>query len=124
MLTETSKAPRKREKVTYESSDVAEAAKRMLRALVKRAGAGDTEALRELADMTGFLSEAITDAGRAAYATGFYSYGELAGELGITRQAARQRFARRGHDETCEHNGRELKGSGEVVCTSCGAKAP
>jgi hypothetical protein len=77
----------------HEARDVAQAARRMIRALVRRAGAGDTEALRELVETQRMIGEAIVDAGAAAYATGHYSYTDLAQELGITRQAARQRFA-------------------------------
>lgn len=77
----------------HEARDVAQAARRMIRALVRRAGTGDTEALRELVETQRVLAEAIQAAGAAAYATGHYSYADLAGELGISRQAARQRFA-------------------------------
>jgi hypothetical protein len=77
----------------HEARDVAQAARRMVRALVRRAGTGDTEAIRELVETQRMIGEAIVEAGAAAYATGHYSYTDLAGELGISRQAARQRFA-------------------------------
>lgn len=77
----------------HEARDVAQGARRMIRALVRRAGEGDTEALRELVETQAMLAGAIQEAGAAAYATGHYSFTDLAGELGISRQAARQRFA-------------------------------
>lgn len=76
----------------HEARDVAQAARRMARALVRRAEVGDTEALRELIETQHAVTQAITEAGAALYATGYYSYTDLANELGITRQAARQRF--------------------------------
>lgn len=93
MTTQTDAQARTRPQSRHEARDVAQAARRMIRALVRRAGTGDTEALRELVETQAMLSQAIIDAGAAAYATGHYSYTDLAGELGISRQAARQRFA-------------------------------
>jgi DNA-directed RNA polymerase specialized sigma24 family protein len=75
----------------YESKDVADAAARMINGLVKRAAAGDTEALVELAKLQGHLAAAVNEAGARAHLFG-YSYTTIAGELGIARQAARQRF--------------------------------
>lgn len=66
--------------------------KRMFRALERRAADGDLEAVEALAQLREPLAEATRRAGQAAYETG-YSYTELAGPLGISRQAARQRFA-------------------------------
>lgn len=76
----------------HESRDVASAVRRMLRALVRRAGEGDTEALVELHRLEVAASEATTSAGAALHASGHYSYTDLAKELGVSRQAARQRF--------------------------------
>jgi len=77
----------------YESRDVAAAAARMFNGLVKRAGTGDQEALYELVQLQAKLQAAITDAGAAMVVQADYSYTALAGELGVSRQAARQRFA-------------------------------
>lgn len=82
-----------RRRKSYEAKDVADAAGRMIRGLVKRAGTGDQEALYHLVQLQGQLAEAITEAGARMHLDADYSYTTLAGELGISRQAARQRFA-------------------------------
>lgn len=82
-----------RAKKAYESKDVADAAGRMIRGLVKRAGTGDQEALYHLVQLQMQISDAITEAGARMHVQAEYSYTTLAGELGVTRQAARQRFA-------------------------------
>ena len=76
----------------HEARDLAGMLRRMMRALVKRAGEGDDRALVELVALQAELAAAITDAGAALYARGDMSYTDIAGELGISRQAARQRF--------------------------------
>jgi hypothetical protein len=80
-------------KKLYESKDVAAGAGRMIKGLVKRAGTGDQEALYHLVQLQAQLSAAITEAGARMHVEADYSYTALAGELGISRQAARQRFA-------------------------------
>lgn len=77
-----------------ESPEVGSAALRMMRALVRRAGEGDTEALEWLAHLERELPALITEAGAAAHRFG-YTYTTLAQCLGVTRQAARQRFITR-----------------------------
>lgn len=84
----------------HESPEVGAMARRMVRALVRRAAEGDTEALEELARLERELPKAITVAGQLM-ASGermannqSYSYTELGNTLGITRQAARQRFCK------------------------------
>ncbi len=69
---------------------------RMLRALVRRAEEGDTEALEQLARLEVAAAHATTEAMVAMY-TGSgprYSYGEVANILGVSRQAVRQRVVR------------------------------
>lgn len=79
----------------HEAGDVAGMARRGMKALVRRAGAGDIEALRELVQLQAPLQDAITAAGRALHDGEYaYSYTLLAAELGVSRQAARQRFTR------------------------------
>lgn len=68
-------------------------ARRVLRALARRAGAGDVEALQELVALQDALRDAITDAGRGLHAAGF-SYTYIAAETGVTRQAARKRYGK------------------------------
>ncbi len=73
---------------------------RTLRALVRRAGQGDTTALEALGRLEGTTAAATTVAlRRASYAyrvlgEGFYSYGELAQVMGVSRQAIQQRIHR------------------------------
>lgn len=69
------------------------AALRMMRALVRRAGEGDTEALEWLAHLEAELPRLMNEAGAAAHDHG-YTYTVLGQCLGISRQAARQRFTR------------------------------
>jgi acyl-CoA-binding protein len=83
----------KRAKTPYEAKDVAAGAGRMIRGLVNRAGTGDQEALYELVQLQAKLQDAVNEAGARMHVQAGYSYTTLAGELGITRQAARQRFA-------------------------------
>jgi hypothetical protein len=77
----------------HEAPELGSASKRFMRALVRRAGEGDTEALEALVGLQAVLQEAITDAGRVLHDEADYSYTELANVLGISRQGARQRFA-------------------------------
>lgn len=63
----------------------------MIRALVRRAGDGDLEALECLGFLEAEIQAGVKDAGRALHAWG-YSYTELAPWLGVTRQAVRQRL--------------------------------
>jgi hypothetical protein len=79
----------------HEASDVAGMTRRGLRALVNRAAEGDTFALTELVGLQSVLQEAITTAGQVLHAGHGYSYTALAADLGVSRQAARQRFVQR-----------------------------
>lgn len=67
---------------------------RVIRALVRRAGEGDAEALEELLKLSELLPAAIKDAGVAMHAFG-YTFTELADIAGVSRQAARERFSDR-----------------------------
>lgn len=68
--------------------------RRMLRALVARATDGDLFALESLANLERAIPEAVEAAARGAHAgEAGYSWGEIGRELGISRQAAHQRFA-------------------------------
>lgn len=77
-----------------ECPEVGQAARRMVRALVKRAEEGDTEAIEQLVETQHETTQAITAAGRALHAAG-YSYTDLGRVVGSTRQAAQQRFGTR-----------------------------
>lgn len=75
-----------------ETPEVADMIRRVLRSLVKRAEAGDLDALEELVAIQRDLEAYITAAARGLHeGPGRYSYGEIGRWLGVTRQAARQR---------------------------------
>lgn len=76
----------------YEAPEIGAMLRRMARAMVRRAAEGDLEAVSVLAEVHTAIGEAIADGARAAHARG-YSWTEVGAELGISRQAARQRFA-------------------------------
>jgi DNA invertase Pin-like site-specific DNA recombinase len=71
--------------------------RRILRALSRRAGAGDLDALAELArlrdELDGHLADVVTML-RAEPCC--YSWQEIAGALGITRQTAQERWRKAG----------------------------
>lgn len=75
---------------------------RTARAMTRRAAAGDTAALVELVRLRAEVDDQITASGRALVAFG-YSLGEIARELGISRQAAHKRFG--GTTQGMEHTG-------------------
>lgn len=75
----------------HEAPELGEAVVRMLRALVTRAADGDTEALEQLARLEELAPLATTLAMRLGHDKAGYSYTQLGGVLGTTRQAARQR---------------------------------
>lgn len=77
-----------------EAPEVGAAALRMMRALVRRASDGDTEALEQLVHLEAQASALIVQAGRAMHESGLYTYTDLAQCLGVTRQAVRQRLTR------------------------------
>lgn len=65
----------------------------MLAALVRRATDGDLFALEVIADMRRKVEQARRDAARGAHdGPAGYSWTEIAAELGMTRQAARQLY--------------------------------
>lgn len=67
-------------------------AKRVLMALARRAGEGDLEALEALAELDDFMPN-IMGAGVAGYRNKLTaSWAQVAQVLGVTRQAAQQRF--------------------------------
>lgn len=82
----------------HEAPEVGSAAKRMIRALVRRAGEGDTEALEQLRQLDELTTQAVSDALRQMNNFG-YSWAELARVTGTTRQACSQRATGRGWAE-------------------------
>lgn len=80
------------EQQRHESPDLGSAVARLLRALVERAGDGDTEALEQLAALEQLVPMATQLAGYELHEFG-YSGTELAAVLGTSRQAALKRFS-------------------------------
>jgi hypothetical protein len=81
----------------HEAPDVGAMVRRMVRALVRRAAEGDTEALEQLAQLEAELPTAVTCAlamMQAGTRGPAYSFTELATVLGTSRQATRQRAGR------------------------------
>lgn len=82
-----------------EALELASFLRRMARALVRRAAAGDLDALVALVESRNAIDNAISDAARALHdwddpgTHAGYSWSEIGRELGITRQAAQQRFS-------------------------------
>lgn len=82
-----------------EAPDLGACALRMIRALVRRAEAGDWEALEQLAMLEDVAAsatgEALTRMQRGTGAAGVaYSWAQLGDVLGVTRQSAQQRSDR------------------------------
>ncbi len=75
-----------------ENTEYAAFGRRILRALGRRIAAGDVDALPDLAALAAEVDAAIGDAVTGLRAAG-YSWGEIASRLGVTRQAAHQRWA-------------------------------
>lgn len=75
----------------YEAPAVTGAALRQINALVTRCAEGDTEALEGLAAIAHRVERAQFEGARALYAKG-YTWQAVGDLLGITRQAASQRF--------------------------------
>ena len=69
-------------------------ARRAIRAHARRVAAGDVDALAEMTGLAAELDEAITQAVTGLRNTG-YSWAEIAARLGVTRQAAQQRWGHR-----------------------------
>lgn len=65
--------------------------RRVIRAAGRRVAEGDVDGLSDLLDLAAELDRAIDAAVRGLRDTG-YSWGEIASRLGVTRQAAQQRW--------------------------------
>src|SRR5258708_38800263 len=82
---------RKRDKRTVENDDFAAFARRILRAYARRIAAGDVEALRSLTNLSSDVDTLTRTAVKGLRDFG-YSWADIAGRLGVTRQAAQQRW--------------------------------
>jgi hypothetical protein len=82
--------PNRRRRVV-ENDEYAAFIRRAVRAYGRRVAHGDIEALRDLLTLTTELEQA-TDAAVQGLRTFGYSWGEIANRIGVTRQAAWQRW--------------------------------
>ncbi len=81
--------PRRRDVV--ENDEYAAFTRRIVRAYARRVATGDVEALTHMVALSSVLDDAITEAVTGLRSHG-YSWAEIAARLGITRQAAQQRW--------------------------------
>ena len=82
--------PGRRRRVT-ENDEYAAFARRVLRAWARRVAAGDIDAITDMAAGVGELEVALRQAVSGLRGKG-YSWAEIATRLGVTRQAAQQRW--------------------------------
>jgi hypothetical protein len=82
--------PGRRRRVT-ENDEYAAFARRVLRAYARRVAKGDIDALADMTAMADELDAAIRHAVTGLQAAGF-SWAGIAAQLGVTRQAAQQRW--------------------------------
>ena len=74
-----------------ENDEYAAFIRRVIRAYSRRIATGDIDAIADMAAAADHFDNAIADAITGLRATG-YSWAEIAARLGITRQAAQQRW--------------------------------
>lgn len=74
-----------------ENDDYAAFVRRIIRAYARRVATGDVEALTDMVGLSGLLDDAIGQAVTGLRAHG-YSWAEIGQRLGISRQAAQQRW--------------------------------
>ena len=86
----TTLTPNRPARVT-ENDEYAAFARRILRAYARRVADGDVEALILMFGLAAEIDTAITEAVKGLRVTG-YSWAEIGSRLGITRQAAQQRW--------------------------------
>ncbi|MDG4754615.1 hypothetical protein AB0N38_02290 [Micromonospora aurantiaca] len=86
--------PRQRRRDVVENDAFAAFARRIIRAHGRRVADGDVEALHDLVALSTELDRAITDAVVGLRQFG-YSWAEIGQRLGISRQAAQQRWGDR-----------------------------
>jgi hypothetical protein len=77
-----------------ENDEYARFVRRVVRAYARRIAAGDVDALTNMTGLATDLDEAITQAVTGVRKAG-YSWAEIAVRLGVTRQAAQQRWGHR-----------------------------
>lgn len=77
-----------------EAPELGAAARRFARALAVRAAEGDEQGLEQLVEVGRAVDAALADAARGLHGFG-YSWSYIGAAVGITRQAAHQRFGAR-----------------------------
>lgn len=82
---------RRERRAVVENDEFAAFARRIIRAHGRRVAAGDVEALRDLTTLSAALDDAIGQAVIGLRAFG-YSWAEIGQRLGISKQAAQQRW--------------------------------
>jgi hypothetical protein len=80
-----------RRRVVVENDEFAAFARRVINAHGRRVAGGDVEALRDLVALSTVIDQAVAHAVVGLRAFG-YSWSEIAAWLGVTRQAAQQRW--------------------------------
>src|SRR3954462_6543149 len=88
--------PNRRRRVV-ENDEYAAFVRRALAAYARRVASGDVEAIRDLANLSDQVDQALTVAVTGLRAFG-YSWADIGSRLGVTRQAAQQRWGGDGHD--------------------------
>ncbi|WP_433789319.1 hypothetical protein [Actinoplanes sp. CA-252034] len=81
--------PRRRNVV--ENDEYAAFIRRIIKAFARRIATGDVEALRDMVALSTQLDDSISEAVKGLRSHG-YSWADIADRLGITRQAAHQRW--------------------------------
>ena len=89
--TDNPKLSRNRRRDVVENNEYSAFARRILRAYARRVATGDIEALTSMVDLSGEVDAAIGTAVNELREFG-YSWTEIGDRLGISRQAARQRW--------------------------------
>jgi hypothetical protein len=85
---------RSRRRNVVENDEFGAFARRVIRAYGRRIASGDVEALRDLLALNQEIEQATDNAVEGLRDNG-YSWGEIATRLGVTRQAAHQRWGAR-----------------------------
>jgi hypothetical protein len=76
-----------------ENDEYAAFVRRAIRAYARRVAAGDVDTLADMTGLAAELAETITEAVTGLRNIG-YSWTDIAARLGVTRQAAQQRWGR------------------------------
>ena len=89
--TSDSRPPKPRRRDVVENDEYAAFVRRIVRAHARRVATGDVEALTDMVNLSALLDDAIGEAVIGLRSHG-YSWAEIGQRLGISRQAAQQRW--------------------------------